>query len=66
MLQLRESQDERQLLGGNYRVLQDWESQDKRRLVLMIPDEDNVDIKIKKTSSRYLLLSYNFVMTFNL
>ena len=48
LIQLRESQDERQLIGGDYRVLQDWESQDKRMLALVVPNEDEGDIRSKK------------------
>ena len=44
MLHLRERQDERQLLGGNDRVLQDQE-ETRKRSVLAILDDDDVDIK---------------------
>ena len=46
LLQLRESQDKRQLLGGNYRVLQDREESGEKETVLVVPNEDEVDIKI--------------------
>ena len=49
MLQLRESQDERQLLGGNYRVLQDREESGQKETVLVVPDKDEVDIKSKRS-----------------
>ena len=48
LIQPREGQDGRLLLGGNYRVLQDWESQDKRMLALVVPNEDEGDIRSKK------------------
>ena len=48
LIQLREGQDVRLLLGGNYRVRQDRESQDKRILALVIPNEDEGDIRSKK------------------
>ena len=57
LLQFRERQDKRKLLGDNYRVLQDQESQDERRLVLVILDEDKEISSLGEASSRRLLLS---------
>ena len=46
LLHIRDRQDERQLLGGKSRVLQDWEESEQRRSVLVIPA--NVDIRSRR------------------
>ena len=48
LLQLGESQDKRQLLGGNYRVLQDREESGQKETVLVVRNKDEVDIKIQE------------------
>ena len=45
LLHLRERQDKRLFHGGDNRVHQDWKESGQKRCVLMIPDEDDVDIK---------------------